>query len=528
MNVHSSKTPSLYSLDVDTFHFSRIRKVKCDETRPACNRCVSTGRMCDGYPSEQNPKVVAKPKAFQMLAKQPAIQSWSRVEREAFSFYHAITAQALGGTTQGERDIWLRTIPQVAMRELAVRHALCALGSLHWYILQPSTDHGKASLDSSICQYKNAMSAVRTQTRAGLDVVLISCLLFTLYESFHGQQDYAMLHIRHGAKLLRSATAPQQSSLPPQTSPSPPSVHHFNSFGLCPHLKAIFLRFVRQLKELGGHPPDSDTFTTTPCQIPFTFQSTAEAARAFEAAYLAGIEAFSTDSSRIHVTRVGHFGTMHRWQEWCTAFDEFTGPLDTGFAMRFVRPELLHLLVYRNLCKIAIAISPSTSETIFDNHISDFELIVGLCSRLLETGQPINQTSNANPVPKLTLSSCPLIEVLYLFCWKCRDPLLRRRALRLLADMNVRDGLLDSCKLAADAAQIIETEERNALNILRDSNTRTAITKACDVPAAARLHSSMPLGKFLTRPAEREMLFHHHKHEHTVTVDAEVMAESLG
>jgi hypothetical protein len=27
---------------------SRIRKVKCDETQPACMRCTKTGRTCDG------------------------------------------------------------------------------------------------------------------------------------------------------------------------------------------------------------------------------------------------------------------------------------------------------------------------------------------------------------------------------------------------------------------------------------------------------------------------------------------------
>lgn len=30
-------------------HGYRIRKVKCDEGRPACERCVTTGRVCDGY-----------------------------------------------------------------------------------------------------------------------------------------------------------------------------------------------------------------------------------------------------------------------------------------------------------------------------------------------------------------------------------------------------------------------------------------------------------------------------------------------
>jgi hypothetical protein len=27
----------------------RIRRVKCDEGKPNCQRCISTGRKCDGY-----------------------------------------------------------------------------------------------------------------------------------------------------------------------------------------------------------------------------------------------------------------------------------------------------------------------------------------------------------------------------------------------------------------------------------------------------------------------------------------------
>lgn len=27
----------------------KVRKVKCDEGRPCCNRCQSTGRICEGY-----------------------------------------------------------------------------------------------------------------------------------------------------------------------------------------------------------------------------------------------------------------------------------------------------------------------------------------------------------------------------------------------------------------------------------------------------------------------------------------------
>lgn len=29
--------------------FNRLRKIKCDETRPSCKKCVSGRRICDGY-----------------------------------------------------------------------------------------------------------------------------------------------------------------------------------------------------------------------------------------------------------------------------------------------------------------------------------------------------------------------------------------------------------------------------------------------------------------------------------------------
>ncbi|KAH4069175.1 hypothetical protein HBH98_012240 [Parastagonospora nodorum] len=39
----------------------KIRKVKCDEEKPFCKRCTSTGRTCDGYdvtfrPPSNSPK----------------------------------------------------------------------------------------------------------------------------------------------------------------------------------------------------------------------------------------------------------------------------------------------------------------------------------------------------------------------------------------------------------------------------------------------------------------------------------------
>jgi Fungal Zn(2)-Cys(6) binuclear cluster domain len=39
---------STLAFDADLPRY-RIRKVKCDELKPSCNRCTHTGRKCDGY-----------------------------------------------------------------------------------------------------------------------------------------------------------------------------------------------------------------------------------------------------------------------------------------------------------------------------------------------------------------------------------------------------------------------------------------------------------------------------------------------
>lgn len=446
------------------------------------------------------------------------------MERQAFEFFRSSTAQALCAASQGEQHTWLNTIPQMAMSEPAVRHALCALASLHWYTVQPSTEFMNESLELSVCQYKKAMFALRTRKDAGISVAIISCLLFTLYESFQGQQEYAMLHVRHGAKLLLSQATPKRSAHPVPP-PSLSIMRRSRSIDLCPRIMSIFLRLVCHLKLLGGQPPDIDTFGEANFQCEFAFQSATEASHAFEAGYLAGIESFETRSGRVCVTRVGHYSTMQRWTTWCAAFDAFMGPLNDDFVIRNAQPEILRLLVYRRVCKIALDVSPSTSETVFDNFLADFRHILDLCSRLVDIWQPVVpagamgtatmlKTTTVASTPKLTVSSGPLLEILYLVCWKCREPSLRRRALHLLSVFNMRDGLLDSKKLMACAARIIETEEERALNLVRSGGTRTFVEQASDVPAAARLHSSTPLEHFLKSPSGREMLFHNHQHEH--------------
>jgi hypothetical protein len=74
--------------------------VKCDETKPECERCITTGRKCDGYLT-QPPKQTALPVEAD-VEEFPVLRSidWeqgSSAERRAIDFFRHRTAPSVSG-----------------------------------------------------------------------------------------------------------------------------------------------------------------------------------------------------------------------------------------------------------------------------------------------------------------------------------------------------------------------------------------------------------------------------------------------
>ncbi|KAI6090219.1 hypothetical protein F4821DRAFT_229955 [Hypoxylon rubiginosum] len=143
-----------------------IRRVKCDETKPACTRCTSTGRKCDGYdgqapprrkkllplPADANsiaagtePRYLAKRhelarhsfatacrgnSALRVLRPLAADIEGTEQERQVFHQFrrHAEAGLAMYAASLGP-GFWQRLVPQLGHSDAAVRHALIALGA---------------------------------------------------------------------------------------------------------------------------------------------------------------------------------------------------------------------------------------------------------------------------------------------------------------------------------------------------------------------------------------------------------------
>ncbi|KAI1404623.1 hypothetical protein F4819DRAFT_503632 [Hypoxylon fuscum] len=146
----------------------RIRRIKCDETKPACTRCTSTGRKCDGY-SGPAPARRRKPSADPLASLAHSITSMPtdphlarrhEAARRSFAaacrgssalrvlrplaadiegteqervFFHQFRRAAEAGLAVHASSLgpgfWRRLVPLIGNSDPAVRHALIALGA---------------------------------------------------------------------------------------------------------------------------------------------------------------------------------------------------------------------------------------------------------------------------------------------------------------------------------------------------------------------------------------------------------------
>lgn len=105
------------------------RRVKCDEAFPSCYKCVSTGRLCDGYgPNSEAPPIVFSAFSSSTRLLCPGMQGTSK-ERQCFDFFQTKTAPQLSKFLRS--DFWETILLQSALREESIKHAIIALGSLH-------------------------------------------------------------------------------------------------------------------------------------------------------------------------------------------------------------------------------------------------------------------------------------------------------------------------------------------------------------------------------------------------------------
>lgn len=213
--------------------------MKCDEQRPSCLNCTSTGRKCDGYecpraPSHQHallPLGIARlytnktsPWNDSQIALAPTLGLPSN--EQSNRFFHSFLHGCVPSLTESmDSGFWQKAI-QRASSSSAVQHAAIAFGAVYEHRVAHQNHHGsdasspdnKALELASSLRYATAIQTLRHRIAESskapemLEEMMIACLIFIFLEILRGDDIAAVTHL-DGALKLYSCVHPTGQAL---------------------------------------------------------------------------------------------------------------------------------------------------------------------------------------------------------------------------------------------------------------------------------------------------------------------------
>ena len=221
----------------------RIRHVKCDEEKPACLKCRSTGRTCDGYLGNTRRRTAVK----DLIVPMPAIISQMGAAYAHNLLVKGHPSQAITGTDQQlrcfeyfrlqigcELAIALELGPtydfilRACHSDDVIKAAVVAIGSMGQrlrvnHLLTSENQQANALQEYAQVQYCTSLRHLRARMSNDPDrskeSAIVACFLFTILEFLQGNEAGTLVHLRSGIKILcrdedfREATDPLRREL---------------------------------------------------------------------------------------------------------------------------------------------------------------------------------------------------------------------------------------------------------------------------------------------------------------------------
>lgn len=197
----------------------RVRKVKCDASWPACDRCISTGRICDGYGiwggggnyyGQRTPLLLEEHRTGRPQSSISAHTTISTAEEKlAYDwFLHRTTVKIPGCFIL---DLWESVVLPTSLREEVVLHALLSVSYAHFkgtISVEQGVEFANSEPENERRLLRHYVKAIQALNHNVLDkensrTTLISCLLFTYLELLQGHFQTAQGHMFGGLRILR-------------------------------------------------------------------------------------------------------------------------------------------------------------------------------------------------------------------------------------------------------------------------------------------------------------------------------------
>ncbi|KAJ3483953.1 hypothetical protein NLG97_g7177 [Lecanicillium saksenae] len=505
----------------------RQRRVRCDEGKPSCQRCVIGSRECvgNGYsaPSssgissdDPDPKLLipvrrtASGLAFQPeVCVSPAGVQASTRERMQFYFLRQEAASSMAGVF--DRKFCLRDMLQATSVHPIVWHASCALAAMfqreslmaeakiHRRRLREggeSVDEVAATKDVTLAERQNLRNFALEQYNisiAGvldlmksapieslsdmeLEVLLTTTLLFTAISSLQGNIPAAVVHVINGQRLWH-----QWHKNIDQTQQKTGKKKYLGSSMLNPRsVGAVMGRLVTQSSAIRPAPWSADYYKSleTPVVSSDAFDTPEDAYYEFEPLCRGYFELMESNKSIIDPAqkrpgprvRQAYASALAAWTAKFDAMRRLPGMMDTPLHL-----EAILVLQARQLeLSIYIERDPSGAETTWDAFTPRFD-------RIITVGEQLRGSLRQAGGRVFSFSSS-MFDAAFLTATYCRDTNVRHRALALLQAHNAREGLCNSRLAHAIAKAWVEIEEAPGEMKLTRQSAAAGGRGACATP----------------------------------------------
>jgi hypothetical protein len=362
----------------------------------------------------------------------------SPTEARGIAYFFQRVTPYISGFFESD-DFWKVVALRVSHDAPAVKHALLAVSALHEAAERRGNADKLGGLEDgfAVVEYNRAIRCLvelkDQDSRTGVTVSLVTCVLFVCLEFMRGNISAAQKHIRSGSAILDSEFNSTRDC------PSPKKIIETD---IMEELSTTFSRMRLQsiLFDRDGIPDMIRGFSHLN-RTAYHFSSVSEARTAhYTLSANAAVFIFSTSEVKYSLNAtISQLATQacmeSQFQNWRQSFHTFISLQCPNLTPREIKSSKV-LRIQNLVMFLWLSTCLTPDECAFDAYYTEFETIINLASEIAEEG-------NSSIMP-LFHFDMGIIPPLHFIGSKCRFPNLRRQILRILGMAHWREGMFDS------------------------------------------------------------------------------------
>jgi hypothetical protein len=185
------------------------RRLKCDEAKPACWKCLHSGNTCKYQPRKtwlfNGSAAPSCSRTSNLDINCFILPSSSLQEHRALMFFLEKTAPVLQGFTSFTGRFWESLVPQLGQSEPSIRHIIVALASRHEMVTSPG-QYAHNTSELCLTHHLAAIKRLREiSAHSQIVTILVSCLMFVAFENLENTDKTSVSGLPYiivGLKLL--------------------------------------------------------------------------------------------------------------------------------------------------------------------------------------------------------------------------------------------------------------------------------------------------------------------------------------